>query len=48
MAIRFFLLGEGVVAVIAAVASYLWGYLDGRAEIRAQWKKMFSELHDFD
>lgn len=48
MAIRFFLLTEGAVAVIAAVASYLWGYLDGRAEIRAQWKKMLSEMRDLD
>ncbi|HSM94671.1 MAG TPA: hypothetical protein VLT91_01415 [Rhizomicrobium sp.] len=48
MAIRIFLLTEGAVALVAAAASYLWGYLDGRAEIRAQWKKAISELRDFD
>lgn len=48
MSIRLFLLTEGAVAVIAAIASYLWGYLDGRAEVRAQWKKTFSEMRDFE
>ena len=45
---RFFLLAEGAVAVIASVSAYLWGYLDGRAEIRRMWEKVFHELHDFD
>lgn len=48
MAIRVFLLTEGVVALVAAVASYLWGYLDGRSETRAKWKKTVAELRDFD
>jgi len=45
---RFFLLVEGVVAMVAAVSAYLWGYLDGRAEIRSMRKKMVRELRDFD
>lgn len=48
MTMRIFLLSEGVVAVIAAAVTYIWGYLDGRAEVRAQLKKLFSELRDFD
>ena len=45
---RFFLLAEGAVAVIASVSAYLWGYLDGRADIRRMWEKVFHELRDFD
>ncbi|HEY8948090.1 MAG TPA: hypothetical protein VIM56_04315 [Rhizomicrobium sp.] len=45
---RAFLFTEGVAGVIAAVASYIWGYLDGRAEIRACWEKTLRELRDFD
>jgi hypothetical protein len=47
-AMRFFLLAEGVVAMIAAVSAYLWGYLDGRAEIRNMREKMCRELRDFE
>jgi hypothetical protein len=45
---RLFILAEGVAAIIAAVSAYLWGYLDGRAEIRRAREKMFRELQDFD
>ena len=45
---RAFLFAEGLAGLIAVVASYLWGYLDGRADIRAGWKKAIRELRDFD
>lgn len=45
---RFFLLAEGAAAIVAAVSAYLWGYLDGRAEVRSAWKKMFHEMQDFE
>lgn len=43
-----FLFAEGLGGLIAAVASYLWGYLDGRADVRAGWKKAMQELRDVD
>ena len=45
---RFLLFTEGVVGMIAAIFSYLWGYLDGRAEIRNMREKMFCELRNFE
>ncbi|MBS0273160.1 MAG: hypothetical protein JSR55_01895 [Proteobacteria bacterium] len=45
---RFFVLAEGVVAVVAAVSAYLWGYLDGRAEIRSMREKISREMQDFE
>jgi hypothetical protein len=45
---RLFFLAEGVVAMVAAVSAYLWGYLDGRAEIRSMREKMCRELRDFE
>ncbi|MGN6147943.1 MAG: hypothetical protein ACTHPD_05330 [Rhizomicrobium sp.] len=43
---RALLIAEGVTGLIAAVASYLWGYLDGRAEIRNRWKSIVDDLKD--
>jgi hypothetical protein len=45
---RALLIAEGVTGIIAAVASYLWGYLDGRAEIRNRWNAIIDELRDGD
>ena len=45
---RTLLIAEGVTGLIAAVASYLWGYLDGRAEVRSMWKKVLHEMHNFE
>jgi hypothetical protein len=45
---RALLIAEGVTGLIAAVASYLWGYLDGRAEIRNRWNSIIDELRDGD
>lgn len=43
---RALLIAEGVTGLIAAVVSYLWGYLDGRAEIRNRWKSIVDDLKD--
>lgn len=43
---RFFLISEGVIAVFASVASYLWGYLDGRANVRAIFRNALEELRE--
>jgi hypothetical protein len=45
---RFFLLAEGMAAIVAAVSAYLWGYLDGRADVRNVWKKTLHEMRDFE
>jgi len=45
---RSFLFAEGVVGLIAAIASYLWGYLEGRSDTRSQWRKALAELRDLD
>ncbi|HWA31445.1 MAG TPA: hypothetical protein VG867_10110 [Rhizomicrobium sp.] len=45
---RTILFAEGVAGLIAAVASYLWGYLEGRLETRSQWRKALAELRDLD
>jgi len=45
---RVWLIMEGAAGLVAAVASYLWGYLDGRAEIRARWHAIMEELREAD
>jgi hypothetical protein len=45
---RTWLIAEGITGLIAAAASYLWGYLDGRAELRARWRAIRDELRDWD
>jgi hypothetical protein len=45
---RTWLIAEGITGLIAAVASYLWGYLDGRAEIRERWHAIMDDLSEAD
>jgi hypothetical protein len=45
---RALLIAEGLTGLIAAVASYLWGYLDGRAEIRKHWRAVVDDLSETD
>ena len=45
---RFLLLSEGVVALVASIASYLWGYRDGRADLRAVLRNALKEVREAD